>query len=62
VNPVTGAVQGRAWLEAVVQRETAYVNSADHPALPISVVSAESQTFGRRFRVVSLRWLSPTDI
>ena len=62
LNPLTGVVQGRAWLEAIVQRETAYVNPVDHPALPISVVSADSQTFGRRFRVVSLRWLSPTDI
>ena len=62
VNPATQEVQGRAWLEAVVQRETAYVNSADHPALPPSVVSADSKTFGRRFRIVSLRWLTPNDI
>jgi hypothetical protein len=63
VNPVTDEVQGRAWLEAVVQRETAYVNSDDHPALPITVLTAqENKDFGRRFRVVSMRWLSPDDI
>ncbi len=62
VNPVTGVVEGRAWLEAVVQRDTAFVNLADHPALPISTVSAESQNFGRKFKVVSFRWLSPDDI
>jgi len=62
VNPATGVVQGRAWLEAIVQRETGYVNPADHPALPISALSASSLTFGRRFRVVSFRWLSASDI
>ena len=65
VNPITGVVQGRAWLEAVVQRETSYVDTSVHPALPLSVVATTSPTsaqFGRRFKVVSFRWLSPSDI
>lgn len=62
VNPVSGVVEGRAWLEAVVQRETAYVNPADHPALPVSVISAENKIFGRSFRIVSFRWLTPDEI
>jgi hypothetical protein len=64
VNPATGEVQGRAWLEAVVQRDSAYVESTVHPAIPVSALTAgsPSEKFGRRFKVVSFRWLTPTDI
>lgn len=54
VNPVTGVVDGRAWCEATVQRIPTPVDSADiiQPSLP----------FGRRFQIVSFRWLTPEDI
>lgn len=67
VNPVNGESAGKAWCEAFVQRLPDYVDSADaalangaatHPSLAGSV----NQTQGRRFRVVSFRWLSPEDI
>ena len=59
-----GNVTARAWLEATVQRGTGYVNPSDHPGIPVSspTLSAVNKTYGRRFSVVSLRWLTPEDI
>jgi len=63
-------VEARAWCEAEVQRLPAYVESSDpaeepaHMATgsPNSAISAASRRFGRRFSVVSFRWLSPTEV
>ena len=70
-NIKTGATQGRAWGEALVQRLPDYVDQTD-PALsagsnlgdatPLANVSVTNQTFGRRFKVVSFRWLNETDL
>ena len=62
-NPATTATTARAWCEAVVQRMPDYVDSAANSAevAPVSA-SATNQTFGRRFKVVSFRWLSPNDL
>ena len=58
VNP-KGKVESRAWCEAVVQRFPEKVNPAenisDPPANP-------AKDFGRRFRVVSFRWLGEEEI
>jgi Tfp pilus assembly protein PilX len=64
-NPATGVVTGRAWCEAVVQRLPEYVDNGTGikaPETAPSATNATNQTFGRRFRVVSFRWLSPADI
>jgi Tfp pilus assembly protein PilX len=62
-NPVTGTVTARAWCEAVVQRLPDYVNPADSSeTLPANLNQADNKKFGRRFVVVSFRWLSPSDI
>jgi len=70
LNPVTGSTtpDARAWCEAVVQRTPDYVDQAD-PALAVSAnatapsaTNVTNRTFGRRFKVVSFRWLSPDDI
>lgn len=55
VNPVTNAVEGRAWCEATVQRIPTTVASADNIEQPTGL-------FGRRFQIVSFRWLTPDDI
>ena len=66
VNPALaatepGAIAGRAWCEAVVQRLPEYVDPAEAPGLsPPS--RAENRLFGRRFRVVAFRWLTADDI
>ena len=64
VNPKTGIVEGRAWLEATVQRGSGFVDQRNHPSLPLTSneLSDENRMFGRRFRVVSFRWLSPKEI
>lgn len=62
VNPATGDSSGKAWAEAVVQRLPEYVNaSADQPHV-FPPTDTTNQTFGRRFKVVSFRWLSPDDL
>ncbi|HSI08465.1 MAG TPA: hypothetical protein VK985_07720 [Rariglobus sp.] len=64
VNPVTTELEGRAWCEAVVQRVPDYVNASVDAAYiePSALTDSINRTMGRRFRVVSFRWLSPEDI
>ncbi len=63
VNPATSAVEGRAWCEAVVQRTPDYVlPGAQGGNEPGDVATGTNATFGRRYQVVSFRWLSPEDI
>jgi hypothetical protein len=62
VNNLTPIVQGRAWCEAVVQREPDYVDGADVPSTYPAFAKPDNVMFGRKFRIVSFRWLSPNDI
>lgn len=80
VNPVTNAVEGRAWAEAVVQRVPEYfaepaanppdtdpaafdaLIDPDDPASGTTPTQQLNKTFGRRFKVVSFRWLTRADI
>ena len=67
VNPITGVIEGRAWCEAVVQRLPDYVDSTDVPEKPVILngsanLSALNQAFGRKYKVVAFRWLSPQEI
>ena len=41
---------------------TAYVDATNHPADRPAELSAVNQKFGRRFQVVSFRWLSRDEI
>ena len=63
-NPITGAILGRAWCEAVVQRLPDYMNATkDYPETPPALLTdTTNKKFGRRFQVISFRWLSPSDI
>lgn len=56
INPATGSTEpeSRAWCEAIVQRLPDYIN----PALAASDPPPPDDTFGRRFQIVSFRWLS----
>jgi hypothetical protein len=65
VNPVTQKVEAKAYGEAVVQRLPDYMDqTAVAGADEVAPASAgtTNQTFGRRFKVVSFRWLSPHDL
>ena len=55
LNPVTAEVTGKAWLEATVQRFPETVATGDDIEKPAGA-------FGRRFKIISFRWLSPSDI
>jgi hypothetical protein len=62
VNPVTNTVTGRAWCEAVVQRTPDLV--ANPGAAVAAVVKADPAVnpFGRKFNIISFRWLNSTDL
>lgn len=68
INPATGRQEARAWGEAVVQRVPDYFDQKDGAlgalgdATPIGLVNATNKQFGRSFKVVSFRWLSPNEI
>ncbi len=58
-----GKVIARAWCEATVQRTSDYVDPQD-PGYrnPTELVGAANKTFGRRYEIVSFRWLSSSEI
>jgi len=64
VNPATGATEGRAWCEATVQRVPEYFDASadDAVVLPDELTSALNLRYGRRFKVISFRWLTRSDI
>ena len=63
-NPVTGEITGRAWCEAIVQRMPDYLNASADPAETpqASLTDSNNSRLGRRFTIVSFRWLAPSDI
>lgn len=61
LNPSTGSVEGRAWCEAIVQRLPDYVDSSVN-AWAKPVAGSAADTFGRRFKIVTFRWLSSDEI
>ena len=63
VNPATGATEGKAWCEAIVQRTPDYFDPADDATVALADLTSEAnKTYGRRFKVVSFRWLTRSDI
>jgi hypothetical protein len=61
----TPVVISRAWCEAVVQRFPDYMDASstgNAPTIAPSAATADNQQFGRRFRIVSFRWLTPDEI
>ena len=61
-NPVTNAIEGRAWCEAVVQRRISFVDSSQSISTSVPNLNPTNELFGRRFEVVSFRWLGLEDI
>jgi hypothetical protein len=61
----TGKVTARAYAEAVVQRTVDYVNPVDAPTVNAekdSMANPVNKVFGRKFELVSFRWLSSHEI
>lgn len=60
---VRGQVLATAVCEAYVQRVPDYIDSGDEPHLPEDLLEEDvNRAFGRRFKVVSFRWLNPEQI
>lgn len=57
-NPATGAIEARAWCEAVVQREASPVAPNDNMIAP----DETTHPFGRAFKIISFRWLNQDEI
>ncbi len=62
VNPATQATEARAWCEAVLQRFPDYIKSENDQASAWPATHPDNQRFGRAFRIVSFRWLTPEDL
>ena len=62
VDPFTGEVTARAYLETVVQRTVKPVNPATSDADGIDKKWIPADSFGRSFEVVSMRWLGEDEI
>lgn len=64
VNPISNAVDARAWVEATVQRTPTKDPSSKEPddSMKETEGTPGDGNFGRQFKVVRLRWLDSTDI
>ncbi len=63
LNPLTNAVDGQAWCEATIQRLPEYSDSESNTASDAPTeLSTLNQAFGRKFKIISLKWLSASDI
>ena len=56
-----GNLQAKAWCEAVVQRTPEFVDPTNPPEASASL-SEVNTAFGRKFNIVSFRWLSSNEI
>ena len=61
-NPATGAVESRAWCEAVVQRVPDYVDPTDPANAAGDALSEINRIYGRRFEIVRFRWLTDDEV
>lgn len=57
----SGKVIARAWCEAVVQRSPEFIDPSDASEKNYSTINTTNQTFGRRFDIVSFRWLNASE-
>ncbi|MDH4445363.1 MAG: hypothetical protein QE267_09560 [Akkermansiaceae bacterium] len=58
-----GNVQAKAWCEAVVQRVPEYISKEDQAHLKQSDLNApENKNFGRKLEIMSMRYLSETEV
>ncbi len=59
----SGDVLASSWGEAVVQRMPDYMDDGDSPeTATVDLTQAINKGFGRRFQIVSFRWLTPEDL
>ncbi len=56
-NPVA-----KAHCEAIIQRFPKYIDPADAPSVRGGSLKTLNQTYGRKFEIISFRWLSPNEV
>jgi hypothetical protein len=59
---LTGKVVSSAYVEAIVQQVADYCDPADSPEEVNAELTQINQSFGRKFKVVSIRWINEEDI
>lgn len=58
-----GNVLAKAWCEATVQRHADYIDTSDEAWKDVGDLSSSTnQIFGRRFKIMSFRWLSASEV
>ena len=57
-----GKIEAKVYAEAVVQRVPDYLDQANPPTAALDVLNEANRRFGRRFEIVSFRWLTPNEI
>ena len=55
-------ILAKAWCEAVVQRVPDFVDPADPAYAQYSTLNGVNKKFGRRYEIVSFRWLGPKEV
>lgn len=55
-------VLANAWCEAIVQRVPEFVDPADQPSTAFDELRPVNRTFGRRYEIISFRWLNPNEV
>jgi hypothetical protein len=62
VADAKGKVIATAYCEAVVQRTAEFLDPTDPPETAVNLASPLNKAFGRRFKIISFRWLDPQEI
>ncbi|MCX6875339.1 MAG: hypothetical protein NTW21_16260 [Verrucomicrobia bacterium] len=62
LSPDGKTVLARAWCESIVQRVPEYLDPANETTARGTELNSLNRTYGRRFNIVSFRWLSPDEI
>lgn len=55
-------ILAKAWCEVVVQRVTDFVDATNQPTTKFNELTLANQRFGRRYEIVSFRWLDRTEV
>ena len=58
----TREVKAEAWCEAVVQRLPDYIDESQNPDEKGENLNSDNLTYGRRYHITSIRWLSEDEI
>ena len=57
-----GKVTARAWCEAVVERDRNFIDRADKATTLPTALNSVNTKFGRRYEIISFRWLSSSEV